>query len=653
MIRFLLTSFVLLGYLSATAQFIATYPKENPQLKTASAISQDNARQAATTRNSQMALDLPFFDDFSYTGPYPVASHWEDRQVFINNTWANEPVSVGVATFDGLDSSGSPYGGRAGSSDTLTSVPLNLDDLLAAHLSYYVQAKGLGDAPEPGSDLVLEFLTEAGEWEEINRHTQTIEFFPRDSVTQFAFVAPIPVNESRFLYDGFQFRFRNFSTRDGASDLWHIDYVRLEKTPPVQVVQDVAFTKLPQPLLTTYSSVPWSHFINPDATIIAEELRQEWQVELFNHSTQSITADDAALRLLNFTQGEEERIIPPRDLLANSSIVPDRQEVSLSIPFDYSDRVKNLQSNAFITENNFVTIRTQYQMDPSPQANIPEITRNDTVFALTQLDDYYAYDDGSAESAIAISGLGGAAAMEFYNYKPDSIRGFQIQIPRLVAGAANGNITLKIWLEDLNTPPIVELPISPFFLDEFRDTLQAFTTYALKDRLGTPTPVQLPVGTFYVGWEQGICQGTCVPVGLDRNRPELSEKVFINADGNWQPIANFNPLPDLLGVLMIRPILGNELPKESELSTSTNELLLEEVLQVFPNPSNGLVNVQLFKGDYTNYEVQIHTALGQLMEKKRLTPQLDVSDFSTGIYFLQFRNLSTNEVGNYKLVVKE
>jgi len=270
------------------------------------------------------------------------------------------------------------------------------------------------------------------------------------------------------------------------------------------------------------------------------------------------------------------------------------------------------------------------------------------------MDDYYAYDDGSAESAIAISGLGGAAAMEFYNYKPDSIRGFQIQIPRLVAGAANGTITLKIWLEDLNTPPIVELPVSPFFLDEFRDTLQAFTTYALKDRFtGLATPVALPIGTFYVGWEQGICQGACVPVGLDRNRPELSEKVFINADGNWQPIANFNPLPDLLGVLMIRPILGNELPQDSELATSTNDLLLDEVLQVFPNPSNGLVNVQLFKGNYADYEVQVHTALGQLVAKNLLQPQLDVSAFSAGIYFLQFRDLTSNEIGNYKLVVKK
>ena len=66
-------------------------------------------------------IKLPFLDECSYDGPYPSATHWLDLDPFINKEMAESPPSVGVATFDGLNSEGMPYGGDPGVSDYLTS----------------------------------------------------------------------------------------------------------------------------------------------------------------------------------------------------------------------------------------------------------------------------------------------------------------------------------------------------------------------------------------------------------------------------------------------------------------------------------------------------------------------------------------------------
>ena len=127
--RLLLLGLVLGMYFQATSQIIVSYPTENLELK---AYSQQHP--PASKERGKVNVDLPFFDDFSYTTPYPVTTHWEDRDVFINNAWANNPVSVGFATFDGLNATGSPHGGGFGSSDTLTSVGLNLGSESSAYI---------------------------------------------------------------------------------------------------------------------------------------------------------------------------------------------------------------------------------------------------------------------------------------------------------------------------------------------------------------------------------------------------------------------------------------------------------------------------------------------------------------------------------------
>jgi len=111
---------------TAQAQFQQTAISYNPKVaKAAKELKNKPAKSRNLTRNLKGAA-LPFFDDFAYPGPFPDDELWMENLVFINNTLGFELVSVGVATFDGLDGTGTPYGGGFGSSDTLTSIPLDL-----------------------------------------------------------------------------------------------------------------------------------------------------------------------------------------------------------------------------------------------------------------------------------------------------------------------------------------------------------------------------------------------------------------------------------------------------------------------------------------------------------------------------------------------
>src|SRR6187455_2030743 len=104
---------------------------------------------------------LPFVDDFSKPGVYPDPAHWLDSGAFINSTFCRMPVSIGVATLDGLRSNGKPYDSLSGMTricDYLTSNPvdLNFPGDNTIWFSFFFQPQGLGDEPETSDSLVLE-----------------------------------------------------------------------------------------------------------------------------------------------------------------------------------------------------------------------------------------------------------------------------------------------------------------------------------------------------------------------------------------------------------------------------------------------------------------------------------------------------------------
>jgi len=103
-------------------------------------------------------VELPFFDDFTGSSCLPSPHLWTDNFAFINNSYSDRQITIGIATLDALDETGklyeraTPDGFEA---DHLTSRPINLmypasDNI---RLSFWYEAGGLGDAPESADSL--------------------------------------------------------------------------------------------------------------------------------------------------------------------------------------------------------------------------------------------------------------------------------------------------------------------------------------------------------------------------------------------------------------------------------------------------------------------------------------------------------------------
>ncbi len=125
------------------------------------------------------SIALPFIEDFSSYVGYPDTALWVDNYAFINQSFAINAPSIGIATLDAVDQFGKVYEHASQLSfpaDTLTSKPIRLDSIFfpiskkltpsdSIYFSFFYQPGGglgqpwnrLGNPPESTDSLVLEF----------------------------------------------------------------------------------------------------------------------------------------------------------------------------------------------------------------------------------------------------------------------------------------------------------------------------------------------------------------------------------------------------------------------------------------------------------------------------------------------------------------
>ena len=618
---------------------------------------------------SQDTIDLPFMDDFSYDGPLP-NDNWVNENVFVNNTMAINPVSVGVATFDGLNGAGAPYGGGYGASDDLSSAYLDLDGFAASsnlYLSFYIQPQGLGEVPAESDSLVLEFKNSSNEWilidtfksesmpvdtllpDPANGQLDTI-FFPT-----FTFYS-YHINQAQYFFRGFQFRFRNFSTRSGNIDHWHLDYVRLrENISASPFLQDIAFTQIPNPILKTYTSMPWWHFV---ADINSEIPEQEFFVKanFYNHWDMTNTAENSKINLVELETGTT-LLNDLGLLLGNDADIPPGQalfDFPTPVPAVYST-FQNSINNDFSNSEKFLEFEKTYSFfveEESPSVN-PIVEDNNVVTQTTVFDNYFAYDDGTAEGGLEATTANVQIALKFHSNVPDTLKAIQLHFPHIKANTSNQLFNLRIWIGTLDDTPEYEAVLQkPLYIDSYRDSLNGFTTYVLKDIFtGERTPLFLPAGDFYVGWQQvSFCSlNECIAIGNDKNNPENMKNVFFDAFGdgfNWTNVLTLSP--SLEGSLMIRPVVGEGLP---EASASTKDIASQTHFNIYPNPTQGLLNIKIENGNYNQFSYTIFDTVGKSLGSNNLSNQLDMSTLQNGIYFLKIVNNKSNEVFNHKIIL--
>ncbi|MCB0552881.1 MAG: T9SS type A sorting domain-containing protein [Phaeodactylibacter sp.] len=589
-----------------------------------------------------------FLDDFSNDGPETDPLLWLDTDTYINATYGEDPPSLGVATFDGINRYGRPIGGNFGPADRLTSTYLDLTSIFdPLYLSFWLQLRGLGEYPEPQDIIKLEFKKPNGDWEEIASFSGVAIGPGGGQSTAFEFFSTAISPD--FKHQAFQFRLTSYNDRKGIDDIWNLDYVHLSRFANDSTINDLAFTYVPRAILSQYSSMPWRHFKGREA----QELANYLAVGVRNLSPQGQNADPSRVKIGEKITGIDvldatlfnglERNIP--------SLIPqNRTYVMEGDPnFPFSSYLSAMQSNNFDGYDRLEFV-TEYTLENGSQSTGPgyeAILRNDRVQRPTIFDNYFAYDDGSAETGV-IAQEDDLIAVRFTTAVPDSLRAVRFHFPHMVSNVANQEFNLKIWIGELDNSPEFSMNLlHPYYADSAFDTLQGFTTYPLVNPNGDFAPLGLPAGDFYVGWEQlSACTFTdCISVGYDKNSPQAKEALFFNNNSSsWAPFPENFPA----GALMIRPVVGSTTPGPTAVGEAAAP---KTTLLVFPNPANELVYLNLEGGQYDDYRLFLFNSVGQLLYQGPMQPQLSLAGYEPGFYLLKAVHQKSGESLQQRVVV--
>ena len=594
-----------------------------------------------------MALELPFFDDFSTSINRQDQSKWQKGGgVFINNTYTNNHPTLNVATFDGLKANGTPYDFvnslSEGSTDTLTSLPINLMGKTIAdslYLSFFYRGQGLGDKPDLKDSLRLQFLTNGNIWRTVWRDSAKIV---SDKYKQ----AIIPIRANFYLHSDFQFRFQSYGRQSGQFDVWHLDYVYLDeiknvlkkeeiirnisdKNPLTKEVtaiytRDFAARNPITSVLKNYSSMPMWQFLAKPEKELADSIKGD---------VNNLFIVDLLLRFPNYTVKNllNNVIIQRKDSIA--TFAPRRSFGTL--------KVKNaLNINALKSDTTKAFLKIAF--DVKSGDNSP-FTINDTISRTVELSNYYAYDDGTAEQAAEIKEGFGRVAVQYIVNKPDAVSAIRINLQPTVRNISNQRLTFQILANNKGKIGRILKTISDTInVIKYLNSPNAFIEYKID-------PVTV-TDTFYVGFIQ-FTDDKPLAIGLDLNTPQFANKHYYNINNEWIQVPEVNApqvnstFVPIKGSLMIRPVmLGRAIPTKP---LANEEEIQDKNLVISPNPSTGI-----FKwNDNSLKNVEVYDMTGRSIFQERTENQeVNLQNIRTGIYFLRLSNEKNTFV---RKIVKE
>lgn len=569
-------------------------------------------------------LVLPFLDDFSKESIFPDTAKWVGSSVFINRTYPKAPVSIGVATFDGVDSTGYPYnftasGTSSGEADHLTSLPIDLGSFFpvdSVYFSFFYQAQGRGNAPETKDSLVLQYKRPStGIWENVWSHKG---YTPSNNDTNFHLVI-VPVIDTAYLRNGFQFRFKNYATLSGNVDHWHIDYVYLNnnRTQTDTIFEDVAFVYEPSSLLKKYQAMPWEQYNTSElkdvVTTLSTVIRNNNNVT--KNTFYNYVIKDGSGTVVSSYNGGSTNVNP------YSSTGYLNNPPFTSPPLNYT--IPALTDSAVYVWESYLK-------------SIPDFDNyNDTIRFYQKFYNYYAYDDGTAEAGYGLSGTNPKMAIRYTLNVADTLRAIQLYFNPIITNVTNFSFRLAVWNNSGGVPGTLiysDSVVKPVYGQDANQ----FHTY----RLSNPALLLTP-GTYFFGWIQNTSD--LLNVGFDLNTNSISN-TFISVSNVWTP-SNFK------GSVMLRPVFGEQFSIAGIHGPPTANFDFD----VYPNPVQDKLNINLndrFK--YGNIHVSIIDMFGKIVrtENNFTAESIDVSQLAQGLYFLKITGESASSIIKRVAVVR-
>lgn len=592
-----------------------------------------NTKKTILNKTSSVpSLDtIPFFDDFyyAYSSPYPTKNHWIDSNVYVNTGFANAPISIGIATFDGLNKKGYPYNisaplSNSAQADYLTSRPINLQKKGAftynisdsLYLSFYYQAEGKGDAPESTDSLVLDFYKpNQNKWQKV----WGIKGYNPSSIDTNFYLVMIAIKDTAYLDSLFQFRFRNKATLSGSLDHWNVDYIYLNKDRTIgdTIFEDDAFVYKSTPFLKNYSSMPYRQFAPLEmATGIKNYLRN-------NFTSEKNTT-------YGFKVFEKSNLITPTYTYSggNANIQPFRTSGYHSVSAHASPFFSYIFPSPLTDSTYFKIVHT---ISSSPDLVRP----NDTLVQIQRFSNYYAYDDGSAEVGYYLNTYGAKTAVRFTLNVFDTLRAMNIYFDPIVDGniITGSSFRMVVWADGGSGPSNTVI-----YKDSLRYPSYLQGSYNLIPTYTLTSCLRLEPGTYYMGIQQTTNKG--LNIGFDKNTNH-SDALYYDIGGGWVQSA-------IPGSIMINPIMGCTVPEIVNISEHERSLLLS----LFPNPAQNEVNLKSSMPELEFCTISVYSSIGQEVINTPFenNKTINISELPNGIYFVKL-NDSRTTLSTKKLII--
>ena len=593
---------------------------------------------------------LPFIDDFSNQGSLLNTDLWENSGAWANSNYPFLAPTVGVITFDALNSEGLLYEGAnttGFSADTLTSCKIRLDSILlptptrlspkdSIYLSFYVQPGGgfgaiwdnVGATPARKDSLVLQFYSPSQDvWNSIWKTEGLMidSIFAIDST--YWLHVNLPILDSIYFSSEFRFRFLNFASLDnnpsyayvGNCDHWHIDYVYLDmdRSFDNKTIRDIAFVNPARSLLKSYQSMPSRQFIT-------EDMGQNIEIKIVNLADIALSSqykynvyDEAGTSVASYDGGFEN--IYPYIQTKQFQTSPNHALP----PINFSYPVSQTQWSRF----NVVHIVKEGVGQDSR-------TTNDTIVFEQVFEDYFAYDDGSAENGFGIEpNTVSNLAIGFNLNVPDTLTAVDIYFNSSYQDANQKPFYLCVW-NSLAGKPHDSIYRSSTYLTPSTNGLNKFTRYYLD------SPLVIEQGEFFVSLQTKYSD--YLNIGFDRNT-DASSKTFGNWANSWEENTLFK------GSIMVRPYFGYRA------AIGLREVEKEETnLSIYPNPASNRLNIRLQNANsgWQKGEIRIVNMLGREVLSLGLRSEIDVSSLPNGVYIIYILNKETHQTKQEKLIIR-
>lgn len=508
------------------------------------------------SKGADTLLSLPFFDDFS--NPQRSQQQWVLGGTFINQGYAPLPPTVGMATLDAVDADGQLYPSEMGQlfpADTLLSLPIRLDSAFtplpralspddSIYFSFFYLPGGgygnmwerVGDSPQSQDSLVLEFYcADEDAWEPV----WSVEGYEADSLFartgSYWQFQQVLIDDPKFLNAHFRFRFRNYCSLDinnkkgflSNSDQWNLDYILLDagRRSGNYTARDVAFVSSAPSMLRHFQAMPARQFSAADmkdslslliTNRFSEELASQYHYQIFDADGQEVHA---------YEGGYENAPVYWQGAVFQTAAAHAHPVVNYLFPVDPAQAPQRF------------TICHQVREGVSGDLH----TENDTVTFQQVFDNYYAYDDGTAENGYGITSTSSKIwlACRYPLHVEDTLTALDLYFNRtLKEQNADIRFYITVW-DDADGHPGQVL-----YRDEARrkPLFKGFNHFV---RYYLETPLVCS-GTIYVGVEQ--TSSDFLNLGFDRNC-DASSDILYRVGAEWQTSI-------LRGSLMLRPCFG-------------------------------------------------------------------------------------------------